>query len=103
MRKHNWSLALILVALALTLLPTLSACGNADSSGSSGSQGGQGTSGAPSTVTIAYQPSLGAASLVVLRYQKTLEHQFPKTTIQWKLLQSGAAVREAIIANQAQI
>ena len=81
---------------SLALIVLTSACGNAPATPSTKST-------VPSAVTIAYQPGLTDASLIVLKQRGTLEKQFPHTTIQWRVFQSGAAVREAIIANQAQI
>lgn len=87
------SLTFFLAALILLL----SACGTT-ANGSSGS-----SSAAPSSFTIAYQPGLGAVTIVVLKQQKTLEKLFPNTKIQWKVVFSGSAVREAMIADQAQL
>ena len=58
---------------------------------------------APATVTIAYQPGLGYANLIVIKAQGTLEKQFPQTKIQWVQLSNGAAIRDGMIANQIQI
>jgi NitT/TauT family transport system substrate-binding protein len=91
MIKRHRLVALFLVVLALVA----SACSNTANSSSSSS--------APSSFTIAYQPGLGAVTLVVLKLQKTLAKQFPQTDFQWKVVNSGAAVREAMIANQAQL
>ncbi|HEX4207248.1 MAG TPA: ABC transporter substrate-binding protein [Ktedonobacteraceae bacterium] len=85
----------LLTILMVVLVSLVSACNIGATGHSSGS--------APATFTIAYQPGLGVASLVVLKYQKTLEKQFPNTRFQWKILFSGASVREAVIANQAQL
>ncbi len=60
-------------------------------------------SGAPEKVTLAYQPGLGYSSLVIVRQQKTLEKQFPDTTFDWRVLASGSAIRDGIIANQIQV
>jgi NitT/TauT family transport system substrate-binding protein len=92
-KRYNWFMMLFSVALVLFT----SACGSVTSTGSSSS------SSDPSSVVIAYQPGLASASLVVIKQRKTLESQFPHTNIQWKIFQSGAAVREAMIANQAQV
>jgi hypothetical protein len=89
MLKKYWFATLLIAPLLY-----LSACGNAAPGGSSA---------APQSVTIAYQPSLGAGSLVVIRQEGTLEKQFPQTHIQWKVLNNGSAVREAVVANQVQI
>jgi NitT/TauT family transport system substrate-binding protein len=91
MKKHLWSLTLMLVILA----SLVSACGPSASAGTG--------SGAPATFTLVYQPGLGAVTFITLKIQKTLEKQFPKTTFQWKIVNSGAAVRNAIIAHQGDL
>lgn len=58
---------------------------------------------APGHVTIAYQPGMGYAPLIVMKAQHTLESQFPETKIDWKVLASGAAVTNAVIAGDAQL
>jgi NitT/TauT family transport system substrate-binding protein len=91
MNKHHWSLTLLLAILVLFA----SACGSS-ANASSGP-------GAPSSFTIVYQPGLGAAIFISLKLQKTLDKQFPNTNIQWRIVNSGAAVREAILAGQGQL
>ena len=58
---------------------------------------------APSKVTIAYQPGIGYAPLIVLRQQHTLETEFPGTTFSWKVLSSGAAITNGMISGDVQI
>ncbi len=58
---------------------------------------------APSKVTIAYQPGVGYTPLIVLKQQKTLEQQFPDTQFSWKVLSSGAAITNGVIAGDIQI
>jgi NitT/TauT family transport system substrate-binding protein len=58
---------------------------------------------APSHLTIAYQPGLGYAPLIVLKAQRTIETQFPGTTVEWKVLASGAAITNGVIAGQIDI
>jgi NitT/TauT family transport system substrate-binding protein len=58
---------------------------------------------APSKVTIAYQPGVGYAPLIVLKRQKTLERQFPGTQFDWKVLSSGGAITSGVIAGDIQI
>ncbi|HTI14925.1 MAG TPA: ABC transporter substrate-binding protein [Dictyobacter sp.] len=82
------------VWLAILVL-LISACGN--------TANGAGSSGAPASFTIVYQPGLGAVTLTTLKIQKTLDKQFPQTTFHWKIVNSGAAVREAIISHQGQL
>ena len=57
----------------------------------------------PGHVTIAYQPGIGYAPLIVMKMQKTLEHQFPATDFSWQVLASGAAVTTGTIAGDIQI
>jgi NitT/TauT family transport system substrate-binding protein len=90
MHKRYGLIAIFLLGLTLFA----SACGNATSASSSS---------APSSFTIAYQPGLGAVTLVTLKHQKTLEKLFPNTTFDWKVVFSGASVRESMIANQVQL
>jgi NitT/TauT family transport system substrate-binding protein len=54
-------------------------------------------------VTIAYQPGIGYAPLIVLKTQHTLETQFPGTTFSWKVLSSGAAITSGMISGDVQI
>ena len=61
------------------------------------------TIAAPSSVTIAYQPGMGYAPLIILRQQKTLERQFPGTTFKWQVLASGAAVTNGVISGDIQV
>ncbi|GCE12780.1 ABC transporter substrate-binding protein [Tengunoibacter tsumagoiensis] len=92
MAKHRW----LVVSLSLiALILFVSGCGN--------SQAASSPSAVPDSFTIAYQPGLGSVSLITIKLQKTLEKQYPKTKIQWKVVNSGSAVREAVIANQAQL
>lgn len=58
---------------------------------------------APSKVTIAYQPGLAYYSLLLTKHQKTLEKQFPNTTIEWKALSTPTPIRDGLIANQIQV
>ncbi|HLW58675.1 MAG TPA: ABC transporter substrate-binding protein [bacterium] len=57
---------------------------------------------APPTVTIAYQPGIGYATLLIIKAQRTLEKQFTGTSFEWKLLANGAAIRDGLIAGQIQ-
>lgn len=92
MLKRQWSLAL-LVALLIALVLFVSACGNVASS----------SSGAPASFTIVYQPGLGAVTFITLKLQETLDKQFPHTNFQWKIVNSGSAVREAVLSGQGQL
>lgn len=93
MYKRHWALTLWLAALVFVL----SACGSAANANSTSSKG------APATFTLVYQPGLGAVTFLTLKAQKTLEKQFPNTNFQWKVVNSGSAVRNAIIAHQGDL
>ncbi len=69
--RRSWLMMLISVVLVFCA----SACGSATTGNSS-------SPSVPSSVVIAYQPGLSSASLVVLKQRKTLESQFPRTSIQ---------------------
>ena len=58
---------------------------------------------APASVTIAYQPGIGYANLIVMKRSGVLEKRFPGTTFDWRVLASGAAIRDGMIAGQIQI
>ena len=60
-------------------------------------------SGPPSHVTIGYQPGIGYAPLIVMRARHTLEQQYPKTTFDWKVLSSGAAITNGVISGDIDI
>jgi NitT/TauT family transport system substrate-binding protein len=80
------------VALAATLLLAVTGCGGGSSAG-----------GDPDSVTIAYQPGVSYAPLIIMKDQKVLEKQFPKTKFTWKVLSSTAAIQDAIISGDVQI
>lgn len=80
----------VATAMALTIV----ACGSGDNATASG---------APKTVTIAYQPGLSYAPLLLLKQDKTLEKTFPHTTFKWKELSSSSAVQDGIISGDVQV
>ncbi len=53
--------------------------------------------GPPSKITIAYQPGLGYAPLIIMKMQRTIERQYPGTKVEWKVLASGAAITDGVI------
>lgn len=94
-RKIRRRAVLFGLSLLLPSLGTLTSCNRQPQASASGK--------APEKVTIAYQPGLGYASLVILKQQKTLEKQFPNTKIEWRVLASGSAIRDGVLANQIQV
>ncbi|HEY3993793.1 MAG TPA: ABC transporter substrate-binding protein [Ktedonobacteraceae bacterium] len=93
LNKRHWPRVLLLAMLILLV----SACGNA--ANASSASGGS----APATFTFVYQPGLGAVTFITLKIQNTLHKQFPNTNFQWKSVNSGAAVRNAVIAHQGDL
>lgn len=55
------------------------------------------------SVTIAYQPGLGYAPLLIAKEQGTLEKALKGKKIIWKQLASGSAIRDGMIANEIQV
>jgi len=87
-----------LVPLVLVGLLVAGACGSQGSSTSTASGGP-----APANVTVAYQPGIGYAALIVMKQQKVLEKQYPTTTFEWKILPGGSAIRDGVVAGQIQV
>ena len=80
-----------IVAAAATLAAALLAAFAGASQ--AGPQGG----GAPSTLTIAYQPGLGYAPLILMKQLKTIEKRYPRTKVDWKVLASGTVITNGMI------
>lgn len=57
----------------------------------------------PPSVTIAFQPGLAYAPLVMLQAHQTLEKMFPHTRISWTSVSGGSTVRDGIIAGTIQL
>jgi NitT/TauT family transport system substrate-binding protein len=64
---------------------------------------GGGKAQAPGKITIAYQPGLGYAPLILMKQQRTIEKQFPGTQVEWKVLASGTPITNGVIAGDIQI
>jgi ABC-type nitrate/sulfonate/bicarbonate transport system substrate-binding protein len=80
------------LAAVLALAAVATGCGGGKTTAAGGA------AKAPSHVTIAYQPGIAYAPLIVIKHDGTLEKQFPDTTVTWKVLSSGAAVRDGIVS-----
>src|SRR4028119_1450248 len=78
------------VVFLLTLL-LFGGCG-----GESGAGGGSG--GAGDNMTIAYQPGIGYAQLLIIKQEGWLEEDLPETEVAWEQLTTGAAVRDGMLA-----
>jgi ABC-type nitrate/sulfonate/bicarbonate transport system substrate-binding protein len=86
---RNW----LRIGVAVALLATLA---------TAGAQGGS-TAVAPGKLTIAYQPGLGYAPLILMKQEKTIEKRFPGTQVDWKVLASGTPITNGVIAGDIQI
>ena len=61
-------------------------------------------SGGPAKkITIAYQPGLGYAPLLIAKQKKSLNSAVPGTSVEWRVLNSGAAIRDGILSGDIQI
>jgi NitT/TauT family transport system substrate-binding protein len=58
---------------------------------------------APSKITIAYQPGLGYAPLILMKQRRTLEAQFRGLDVEWRVLASGAPITTGVVNGDIQI
>jgi NitT/TauT family transport system substrate-binding protein len=65
--------------------------------------GAKSQGGLPSKLTIAYQPGLGYAPLILMKQLKTIEKRYPGTTVDWKVLASGTPITQGVITGDIQI
>jgi NitT/TauT family transport system substrate-binding protein len=93
-RRFKTTIALVAVALAALVA---GGCG-----GDEGGGGGGGGGGA-SKMTIAYQPGIGYAELLIMKQQGTLEKALPDMEIAWTQLSSGAAIRDGMLSGDLQV
>ncbi|HET9476303.1 MAG TPA: ABC transporter substrate-binding protein [Dehalococcoidia bacterium] len=54
-------------------------------------------------VTIAYQPGLGYAALLMAKQEGSLEKELPGTKVKWLELNSGSAIRDGILAKEIHV
>ncbi|WP_375001560.1 ABC transporter substrate-binding protein [Aeromicrobium sp. CTD01-1L150] len=64
---------------------------------------GDGVCDEASSVTIAYQPGLGYANLLLVQANEDLEEALPDIDITWRELNSGAAIRDGTLAGEIQV
>jgi NitT/TauT family transport system substrate-binding protein len=84
---------LIAAALAAVMVAAFTSAAPA-----SRSQGGP-----PAKLTIAYQPGLGYAPLILMKQLRTIEKRYPGTTVEWKVLASGTPITQGMITGDIQI
>lgn len=93
--------------------------GTSDAGGATASAGASGTAAAsPSAggiasippvpeakgaLVIAYQPGIGYAQLLIAKQNKWVEQVLPNMQVSYKLLSSGAAIRDGMLAGQIQV
>ena len=58
---------------------------------------------APGKLVIATQPGLGYAPMVVVKQKRWLEEAVPGLQVEWKVISSSVAIREAMLAGEVQI
>lgn len=93
-----------IVALVGVLALTLTACGGDDGGGgTAGGGGGGGEDCAEDEITIAYQPGLGYAPLLMIKAQGKLEERMEGTEVKWRELNSGAAIRDSMISDEIHV
>lgn len=63
----------------------------------------QGDEGPPSKITVAYQPGLGYAPLILMKQQKLIEKRYPGTKVEWKVLASGTPITNGVITGDIEI
>ena len=90
--KARWLATLAAVVLAALVA---GGCGTAATGGDQG--------GKLKTLTIAYQPGIGYAPLLIIKEQRSLEKALPGTKVVWKQLDSGAAIRDGMLSGDIQI
>lgn len=86
-KKSVWMLGIVALATALVATSAL---------------GGE-KAVAPEKITIAYQPGLGYAPLILMKQQRTIEKQFPGTQVEWKVLASGTPITQGVLSGDIQI
>ncbi len=81
---------------ATTIGGILSACGQAAAPGAQDQQ-------PTGDLTIAYQPGIGYAQLIVAKQKKLLETALPQMKVTYTELASGAAIRDGMLAGKIQV
>jgi NitT/TauT family transport system substrate-binding protein len=64
---------------------------------------GGGSGGGADTMTIAYQPGIGYAQLLIIKQEGWLEEDLPETEVAWEQLSSGSAIRDGMLAGDIQV
>jgi NitT/TauT family transport system substrate-binding protein len=83
---------IVWVAALIALLLAAAGCGAAATGG-----------GRADTITIAYQPGIGYAPLLIAKQEGWLNQDLPGRKIVWRQLDSGAAIRDGVLSGQIQV
>jgi len=83
----------IIATLALLSALAVAGCGSGAAAGG----------GKADTITIAYQPGIGYAPLLIMKQQKWLEKDLPGRKIVYKRLDSGAAIRDGMLSGDINV
>jgi NitT/TauT family transport system substrate-binding protein len=59
--------------------------------------------GPPSKLTIAYQPGMGYAPLILMKHLRTIEKRYPGTQVEWRVLASGTPITQGVITGDIHI
>lgn len=68
-----------------------------------GCGGAAGGGSGDGSMTIAYQPGIGYAQLLIMKQEGWLEEDLPETEISWQQLSSGSAIRDGMLAGDIQV
>ena len=90
MQKLRLAALLTAAALVATVIAVATARGGA-------------TAAVPDKLVIAYQPGMGYAPLIIMKSQRTLERRYPGMQIEWRVLPSGTAITNGVIAGQIHV
>jgi NitT/TauT family transport system substrate-binding protein len=86
-------LLLAIAALAAVIVATFAAAAPASRE----------QAGPPAKLTIAYQPGLGYAPLILMKQLRTIEKRYPGTSVEWKVLASGTPITQGIITGDIHV
>jgi NitT/TauT family transport system substrate-binding protein len=92
---HRFPYRLAVAAVVGLLTTCLAACG--------GSSGGAVEDDGDSSYTIALQPGIAYAPLLIVKEQRLIEKRLPGTKVAWKELDSGAAVRDGVVSGDIDV
>jgi NitT/TauT family transport system substrate-binding protein len=90
LKRRLTALAALLAAASVTAFTAVALGSNA-------------ATGPPSKLTIAYQPGLGYAPLILMKQLKVIERRYSGTSVDWKVLASGTPITNGVISGDIDI